>query len=152
MSQLYLFSSTPSIPASSNISLTAYPATRKGIPGDRKKHLGSRRGLTVSLQPLVFSACLPSDVPSIAFLSLTSRPVGISHWYRLCVCVSGCTFLCSASSVYSLSCSVSPGELLNSLLTESHPPVLSAVGLLCCQCWRNGFDPWVRKIPWRRKW
>ena len=21
-----------------------------------------------------------------------------------------------------------------------------------CQCKRRGFDPWVRKIPWRRKW
>ena len=21
-----------------------------------------------------------------------------------------------------------------------------------CQCGRPGFDPWVRKIPWRRKW
>ena len=21
-----------------------------------------------------------------------------------------------------------------------------------CQCMRQGFDPWVRKIPWRRKW
>ena len=21
-----------------------------------------------------------------------------------------------------------------------------------CQCRRLGFDPWVRKIPWRRKW
>ena len=21
-----------------------------------------------------------------------------------------------------------------------------------CQCWRHGFNPWVRKIPWRRKW
>ena len=20
------------------------------------------------------------------------------------------------------------------------------------QCWRLGFNPWVRKIPWRRKW
>ena len=20
------------------------------------------------------------------------------------------------------------------------------------QCWRPGFDPWVRKIPWRREW
>ena len=55
MSQLYLFSSTPSILASSNINLTAYPATHKDIPGDREKHLGSRRGLTVSLQSLVFS-------------------------------------------------------------------------------------------------
>ena len=22
----------------------------------------------------------------------------------------------------------------------------------CRRCSRNGFDPWVRKIPWRRKW
>ena len=21
-----------------------------------------------------------------------------------------------------------------------------------CQCRRGGFSPWVRKIPWRRKW
>ena len=20
------------------------------------------------------------------------------------------------------------------------------------RCWRQGFDPWVRKIPWRRAW
>ena len=23
---------------------------------------------------------------------------------------------------------------------------------ICLQCRRLGFDPWVRKIPWRRKW
>ena len=23
--------------------------------------------------------------------------------------------------------------------------------IVCLQCWRLGFDPWVRKIPWRRK-
>ena len=23
---------------------------------------------------------------------------------------------------------------------------------VCLQCWRPGFNPWVRKIPWRRKW
>ena len=22
----------------------------------------------------------------------------------------------------------------------------------CLQCWRPGFNPWVGKIPWRRKW
>ena len=21
-----------------------------------------------------------------------------------------------------------------------------------CQCRRHGFNPWVRKIPWKRKW
>ena len=25
-------------------------------------------------------------------------------------------------------------------------------GSVCLQCQRPGFDPWVRKIPWRRKW
>ena len=23
---------------------------------------------------------------------------------------------------------------------------------ICLQCGRLGFDPWVRKIPWRREW
>ena len=23
---------------------------------------------------------------------------------------------------------------------------------ICLQCRRSGFDPWVRKIPWRREW
>ena len=23
---------------------------------------------------------------------------------------------------------------------------------ICLQCWTPGFDPWVRKIPWRREW
>ena len=34
------------------------------------------------------------------------------------------------------------------------------IGLSCwlsdkesaCQCRRHGYDPWIRKIPWRRKW
>ena len=26
------------------------------------------------------------------------------------------------------------------------------VQYFCLQCGRPGFDPWVRKIPWRRKW
>ena len=26
------------------------------------------------------------------------------------------------------------------------------LGFLCPQCRRSGFSPWVRKIPWRRKW
>ena len=46
------------------------------------------------------------------------------------------------------------------------PPILYFKGLVCvhwsfsggssgkpsCQCRRHKFDPWVRKIPWRRKW
>ena len=31
------------------------------------------------------------------------------------------------------------------------PPWLSGKGPTC-QCRRCGFDPWLRKIPWRRKW
>ena len=30
--------------------------------------------------------------------------------------------------------------------THTHSPSI------CLQCGRPGFDPWVRKIPWRRKW
>ena len=29
---------------------------------------------------------------------------------------------------------------------------LVAQASVCQQCGRPGFDPWVRKIPWRRKW
>ena len=25
-------------------------------------------------------------------------------------------------------------------------------GSVCLQCGRPGFDPWIQKIPWRRKW
>ena len=25
-------------------------------------------------------------------------------------------------------------------------------GIVCLQCGRTGFDPWVGRIPWRRKW
>ena len=28
----------------------------------------------------------------------------------------------------------------------------SSVGRVCLQCRRPGLDPWVGKIPWRRKW
>ena len=28
----------------------------------------------------------------------------------------------------------------------------SVVKNLCLQCRRHGFDPWIRKIPWRSKW
>ena len=31
-----------------------------------------------------------------------------------------------------------------SLVTQPDKPA--------CQCGRHGFDPWIRKIPWRRKW
>ena len=40
------------------------------------------------------------------------------------------------------------------------PTIYNSLGLprwlrwlsVCLQCGRPGFDPWVRKIPWRRKW
>ena len=31
-------------------------------------------------------------------------------------------------------------------------PCSSAVKKICLQCRRCGFDSWVRKIPWRKKW
>ena len=32
------------------------------------------------------------------------------------------------------------------------PGGLRACNSVCLQCGRPGFDPWVGKIPWRRKW
>ena len=26
------------------------------------------------------------------------------------------------------------------------------IALRCRRCKRHGFDPWVRKVPWRRAW
>ena len=37
-------------------------------------------------------------------------------------------------------------------LCKKYFPVGSEVKSVCLQCGRPGFDPWVRKIPWRRKW
>ena len=48
------------------------------------------------------------------------------------------------------------GSLLSPQLFILFLPVASLVPQLikelACQCRRPGFDPWVRKIPWRRKW
>ena len=50
-----------------------------------------------------------------------------------------------------------PGESTEgrSLVGYSHPLGASLVTQrlnVCLQCRRPGFNPWVRKIPWRRKW
>ena len=36
--------------------------------------------------------------------------------------------------------------------TCSRPPLWISSKEPVCQCRRHGFDPWVGKIPWRRKW
>ena len=53
----------------------------------------------------------------------------------------------------------SPGDLLNpgtKPLSLASPALYSTVGVsgkeFTCQNRRHGFDPWVRKIPWRREW
>ena len=49
--------------------------------------------------------------------------------------------------------SVSVSHLVFSLkLKRSHLPWWLRVSSVCLQCGRPGFDPWVGKIPWRRKW
>ena len=37
-----------------------------------------------------------------------------------------------------------------SVVKNVHLP-MKVVPMSTCQ-WRHGFHPWVRKIPWRRKW
>ena len=97
---------------------------------------------------LLFFLCLSTMWCTKHSISESYQPTGrhLPLVQPLCVCIWGCIFLCSASSIYSFSCSVSSRELLSSLFPDSHPPVLSTVGL-CCQCRRNRFDPWVRKSP-----
>ena len=42
------------------------------------------------------------------------------------------------------------------IYTHTHTHIIYVCACVCvykeytCQCRRHGFDPWVRKIPWRR--
>ena len=44
------------------------------------------------------------------------------------------------------------GKILNRYQIERGFPGGSVLKRSICQCRRWGFDPWVWKIPWRRKW
>ena len=62
--------------------------------------------------------------------------------------------------MYSRTYPVVRTDLGKSSLLHRFRTVLSSLGLpwclrwwrICLQCRRPGFDPWVGKIPWRRKW
>ena len=44
------------------------------------------------------------------------------------------------------------GDVVQALVGKSHRLSWWLIGKESfCQCRRHGFDPWVRKIPWRRK-
>ena len=43
-------------------------------------------------------------------------------------------------------------SFINRLLVTTSCPGGSEVKAVCLQFWRPWFKPWVRKIPWRRKW
>ena len=49
-----------------------------------------------------------------------------------------------------------PFHTLSYILIRSSPYYWISLVLrqqsVCLKCWRSGFDPWVQKIPWRRKW
>ena len=44
------------------------------------------------------------------------------------------------------------GLIVHFFLVLNHILLASLVEESSCLCRRCGFDPWVRKIPWRRKW
>ena len=47
------------------------------------------------------------------------------------------------------------GKLLGDFLPTKHTRALAwwlSGKDSACQCRRHGFDPWVRKIPWRSRW
>ena len=43
-------------------------------------------------------------------------------------------------------------SIFEDICIQFTPPSGSEVKSVCLECGRPGFDPWVRKIPWRRKW
>ena len=61
-----------------------------------------------------------------------------------------------SSSVVPFSCLQSFPEsgsfLISWLFASGGLPWCSDGKSVCLQCGRPGFNPWVRKIPWRRKW
>ena len=43
-------------------------------------------------------------------------------------------------------------EVVKQEMARVKVDILGISELKCLQCGRPGFDPWVGKIPWRRKW
>ena len=75
----------------------------------------------------------------------------------VCVCV--CVYI----YIYLYLCMLSLFSCVRlfATLLDCSPPGSSVYGFIqarilyclsCLQCRRHGFDPWVRKIPWRRTW
>ena len=99
------------------------------VPRSRKRQ---EQFLLQSFQKEAVCADAFTLVPKIHFRLLTSRTTGIPCFivlHKYCV------------NVYKL----------NICDREGLPTWLSGKESTC-QCRRSGFDPWVRKIPWSRKW
>ena len=58
-------------------------------------------------------------------------------------------YWCHVSKHVSLGASVSRLAFLNNISKAS---LVAQTVKVCLQCRRPGFNPWVRKTPWRRKW
>ena len=43
-------------------------------------------------------------------------------------------------------------SIFHPLSSHSHSKYPSSSVVPACQCTRHGFHPWIRTIPWRRKW
>ena len=73
------------------------------------------------------------------------------HLIQVAAAASAMDWECCYAQRYSR---LFPGIIPSSLY---HHPLWSALGfsggaVSTCQCRRHGLDPWIRKIPWRRKW
>ena len=77
-----------------------------------------------------------------------------TEWLSLSLSEFYTAFTCLPTSWFAVK------MLLFLLRRSSFPSFLLTFGLpsgsdgkkICLQCWRSRFDPWVRKIIWRRKW
>ena len=103
-----------------------------------------------------FTRCALLGGPDV--LGVSMRP-GVCVCVCECVCVCthlACLCVCPTLSTY-LDCSKPPPQpssffLIIKLYTLGGFPDGSGGLSICLQYRRPGFDPWVRKIPWRKAW
>jgi len=92
---------------------------------------------------------------TIAFLELPPSILLSSHWPEFCTWTISTKWLVSSGHIAVL-------KNIQVLLERKREKemLVGTKGFpwwlrwerICLQCRRYGFDPWVRKIPWKRKW
>ena len=101
--------------------------------------------LVPASQRSIFSYLLKGNY-HVYFIFLSSVPFILLPYWLFCL-----FFLNTLSLLSYLVCDFFPGSLAILMVTCGLPWWLRELRI-CLQCKRPGFDPWVRKIPWRMEW